>query len=178
MININRIINDKDYCKSIYNFYFKNNVIKTSEINFFKKHIDKSINNLLFANFLMEEHDYSIKQKLHGRKYYDWCINIYYYSLYHAALALLEKIKLKSKNHTATITALCFFYYHKNKLLNHEEIKLISRINLDEINLILFAKELREKASYGVISFEKEQAEILKIKVIDFINKSKEILLA
>ena len=179
MIDPKKLIDEKDYCEKVFNFFLKKGIIKIDKFFSFKKHLDKSINNLMFANFILSEHNSSIREKLPSRTFYDWCINIYYYSLYHSALALISKSGFESKNHLATITALTLFYYHKKSILKKEDIKLLIdsvSIEKEEIKLLLDTKELRERASYGVELFEKKQAENLRGQVAEFINKAREIL--
>lgn len=179
MINQDKLLTDKKYCEKLFKSFLKKKLIRENKLKAFKKHLDKSINNLEFANYLLEEHKHSIKEKLHNKKFYDWCITIYYYSLYHSALALISKAGFESKNHLSTITALTLFYHHKDNLLNQEEIKFLLNsfaIEKEDINLILDAKDLRERACYGVEFFEQKQAEDLRVKVVDFINKCREIL--
>lgn len=136
---------------------------------------DKAVDNLEFANFLVEEHDYAIKEKLPKKKFYDWCITVYYYSLYHGATALLDKLGYSSKSHAATIVAITLFYYHKDNVLNKEDIELLIEkmdVNKDDIDLILDAKSLRERACYGVNeSFDLLLVNSIKDKVVNFSNK-------
>jgi uncharacterized protein (UPF0332 family) len=179
MINQEKLLTDKAYCEEIFKSFLKKKAIKEDKLKAFKKHLDKSMNNLEFANYILEEHNHSVKEKLPNKKFYDWCITIYYYSLYHSALALVSKAGFESKNHLATITALTLFYYHKNNILNKEEIEFLLNsfaIEKEDINFILDTKDLRERASYGVESFEQKQAEDLRVEVADFVNKCKEIL--
>jgi len=179
MINQNKLLRDKKYCENLFKFFLKKKIIKEDKLGAFKKHLDKSINNLEFANYLLGEHNYSIKKKLHNKKFYDWCIIIYYYSLYHSSLALVSKAGFESKNHLATIIALILFYHHKENILNKEEIEFLLNsfaIEEEDINFILDTKNLRERASYGVEYFEQKQAENLRIQVVDFVNKTRGIL--
>ena len=71
------------------------------------------------------------------------------------------------------------FYHHKKNILDKEEIEfLINTFSIEkkDINFLLETKDLRERASYGIESFEQRQAKNLKIQVVDFINKTREIL--
>lgn len=179
MIDIKKIIEDKKYCEEMFQIFIKKKIIKKEGSKTFRKYFDKSLNNLEFANFILDEHEYSIKEKLPNKSFYDWCITIYYYSLYHSALALISKIGLESKNHLATITALTLFYYHKENLLKKEDIELLLNsftIEKKEINLIIETKDLRERASYGIEAFEKKQAESLRKETAGFITKCRVIM--
>ena len=174
-----KLIESKEYCEKLFQSFLDKNIIRKDEARLFRKYLDKSINNLEFANFILEEHNQSIKEKLPNKSFYDWCITIYYYSLYHSAMALVSKMGFESKNHLATITALTLFYYHKYNLLKREEIELLLsslEIEKEDINLIIETKELRERASYGVEFFEKKQAENLRKETADFVSKCREIL--
>lgn len=178
-INKERLIENREYCEKVFQEFLKSKIIRNDQAKLFKKYLGKSINNLEFANFILEEHNYSIKEKLPNKSFYDWCITIYYYSLYHSAMALVSKAGFESKNHMATIAALTLFYYHKYNLLKKEEIELLLNslaVEKNEINLIMETKELREKASYGVEAFEKKQAENLRKETANFISKCREIL--
>ena len=179
MINQEKLLTDKDYCEKIFRLFLKKKIIKEDQLKAFKKYLDKSINNLEFANYILEEHNHSLKEKLKNKKFYDWCITIYYYSLYHSALALVSKAGFESKNHLATITALTLFYYHKKNILNKQEIEFLLNsfpIKKEEISFIISTKDLRERASYGVESFEQKQAENLRKQTVDFVNKCRGIL--
>jgi hypothetical protein len=148
MIDSKKLLGDKKYCEDAFKFFLKKGIIREDKLKSFKKHLEKSMNNLIFGNFILEEHSYSIKKKLGDKTFYDWCINIYYYSLYHSALALVEKAGFESKNHIATITTLTLFYYHKDNILKREEIEFLINsfpIGKEEINLILDTKDLRKR---------------------------------
>lgn len=170
-----RLIENKEYCREVFNFFVQNRIIKKINFSLFEKHLNKSINNLEFGNFIFKEHAYSIKRKLKSKSFYDWCIVIYYYSVYHAALALIQKSGFESKNHLASISALTYIYYHKRNLLNKEDIKFILdsfAISSEDISFIIRSKEIREKASYSIDeSFTKQLAQDFGEKTADFITK-------
>src|SRR3989344_3062795 len=162
IIDFNQLITSKEYCEKTFSYFLKKKVLK-QERGFLIKYVNKSISNLEFANFILDEHKFSIKEKLPNKTFYDWVVTIYYYSIYHMALALLTKISYASKSHIATITGITLFYYHKDNILNKQDIEfLIDKIYLEkeDISLIFNSKELRETASYNVDSlFELKQAE-------------------
>src|SRR3989344_2737732 len=152
-VEINKLIEEKEYCGEVFNFFIKKEIVKRTNPALFEKHMKKSFNNLEFGNFVLSEHNYSIKNKLKGKSFYDWVINIYYYSIYHAVLALISKAGFESKSHLASISALAYIYYHKRNLLNKEDIQMIIdnfNIKVEEIEFIVSSKETREKASYRV----------------------------
>jgi len=178
-VDINKIIENKEYCEKIFKHYAKIKVLRETSPAF-KKHLNKAISNLEFANFILAEHEHSIKEKLPNRTFYDWCITIYYYSIYHTVLALTAKIGYESKSHLATITAITLFYYHKGNILNKEDIEfIIEKIHLEkqEIDLVLDSKKLRERACYGADElFELSQAKRLQEQTADFVNKIRSML--
>ncbi len=179
-IEINKLIENEKYCRSVFNFFIKKGIIKKTNPSLFGKHLNKSLNNLEFGNFILLEHKYSIKKKLKNKSFYDWCIVIYYYAIYHSILALIFKAGFESKNHLASISALTYMYYHKKNVLQKEDIEFIIQslnIKKEEIEFISNSKELREKANYRVDeSFNLSLAKNIQEKTADFINKIKNIL--
>ncbi len=179
-VNIRKLIEDKKYCEAIFKHYVKINVLRETDSRLFGKYLNKALRNLEFANFILTEHDYSIKEKLPKRTFYDWCITIYYYSVYHTALALIAKIGYESKSHLATVTAITLFYYHRDNILKKEEIEFaIEKIHLEkqEIDFVADSKDLRERACYGADElFELSQAKRLQEQTADFVNKIKSLL--
>lgn len=179
-IDTNKIIEDKEYCEDVFNYFLRVKTIKEIRTTFFEKHINKAISNLEFANFILDEHNHSIKKAFSNKTFYDWCITIYYYALYHAVLALVVKIGYESKNHLATISAVALFYYHKDNILDKKDIQfIIEHIDIDkeEIGMLLDSKNIRERACYGVDeSFQLGQAISMQKKTADFVNKIKSLL--
>jgi len=179
-VNIRKLIKDQKYCEKIFRRYVKIKVLKETDSKLFGKHLNKALSNLEFANFILTEHDYSIKEKLPNKTFYDWCITIYYYSIYHIALALTTKVGYESKSHSATITVITLFYYHQDNILNKEDIDfLIEKIHLEreELDLVLDSKNLRERACYGTDElFELSQAKRLQEQTAEFVNRIKSLL--
>lgn len=179
-VEINKLVENREYCKEVFNFFIKKEIIKETNPALFEKYLNKSLNNLEFGNFVLSEHKYSIKKKLKGKSFYDWCIVIYYYAIYHAVLALVSKAGFESKNHLASISALTYIYHHKRNLLNQEDIQfIIDNFNIsgEEIEFIASSKELRQKASYRVDeNFDLLAAKDLQEKTADLINKIKALM--
>ena len=151
-----------------FNHYLKKEFIKeeSEKENLSASHLSKSENNLGFVNFLVK-----------NDKFYEWVIIGCYYTIYHAALALITKKGYSSKNHTATLCSLIKFYYIG--FLSREDIELVSKssIEKEEISYFAYAKNRREKASYGVSEdFTKKEATDLLGDTIKFLNKTREIL--
>jgi uncharacterized protein (UPF0332 family) len=174
-INYKRIISDKSYCEKAFKGFVSKKIIREDKYRLFQKHIQKAVNNMDFANFILTEHDGAIKKKLAGREYYDWCIIIYYYAAYHAALALLSKAGYESKSHAATITAVTLFFYHKDNILEKKDIDfLINNFSLErkEIEFVLDSKEMRERACYGADeTFNQTQANLIREGAAELITK-------
>lgn len=103
---------------------------------------------------------------------------MYYYAIYHAALALISKEGFTSKNHSATLAFLIHHHYHSKKALEKEDVELIvSSLEKEDIETLGISKELREKACYDVHEmFEKRLAEQIREQAIDFANKIKRLL--
>jgi len=179
-VDTQKLIKNNEYCLKVFKHYVKVKALRKSGLALYEKHLNKALRNLEFANFILAEHDYSIKEKLPKRTFYDWCITIYYYAIYHAALALVEKIGYESKNHLATITAITLFYYHHENILKREDVEfIIEKISLDQkdITLVTDSKELRERACYGADEvFEAAQAKKLGAGTADFVNKIRALL--
>ena len=179
-VEINKLIENKEYCREIFNFFIKKEVIKKVNLVLFEKYLNKSLSNLEFANFILSEHNYSIRKKLKGKSFYDWCIVIYYYAIYHSVLALISKAGFESKNHLASISALTYIYYHNRNVLDKEDIQFVIdnlHIQGEEIEFIASSKEMRERASYKVDeTFDIRLAKDLQEKIAEFVNKVREIL--
>src|SRR3989344_1246067 len=120
-----------------------------------KIHLDKSYHNLDFANFTVQNQQ-NINKRIDEETYYDWVIVIAYYSMYHAAMALLYKMGYKAGTHLATIYVLCKECLGKTlEKKDIENLSVILELSEDEIREMGRAKERREKASYsGSVSFE------------------------
>jgi len=176
-INMKRLIKEEKYCKKVFEFFIKTGAIRKEQVSY-KRHLDKSLSNLEFANFILEERDL-IKAKL-NKSFYDWCIVIYYYAVYHSALALLSRIGYKSKNHLASICAIILFYYHKNNVLEKEDINfIVDKIGIkkEDVDFLIDSKELRERASYRVDeSFDLMLVKKLQEETVEFVNKVRENL--
>src|SRR3989338_8527097 len=163
---------DKKECTLWLENYMKKGMLKKSKDES-KLHIKKADHNLNFANWILEKHKDEIPNYFGNDTYYDWVIDIFYYTIYHAALALVSREGYKSKSHSATLCFLIHFHYHKTKSLAREDVELVaSSLNKEDIEIVGMSKELREKASYDVHeSFEKKLAEQIREQVVNFSNK-------
>ena len=84
----------------------------------------------------------------------DWVVTISYYAMYQACLSLLAYTGRKSESHKATITAVANYFYHSQKLLSPEDMKLIAGISQKlenaDIRSVIEEKKKREEATYGI----------------------------
>ena len=128
-----------------------------------KSHLKKARHNVEFYKLNKEHH-----------KFNDWLIVMLYYSLYHSALALITNKNYSSKNHYATIIILI-----KEYSITKDEAKLLNElsINKEDAELYTNLKEDRHDASYATNSrFSQKTIESYENKVLDFINKTEELI--
>ena len=164
-MNIDKLFSDKEYLEN--------------EIQFFtiKKHIKKMISNpeLVVSHLKKARHNlefYKLNKEHH--KFNDWLIVTLYYSLYHSALALIINKNYSSKNHYATILILI-----KEYSITRDEAKLLDElsINKEDAELYTNLKEDRRDASYATnIRFSQETINDYENRVLDFVNKTEELL--
>lgn len=108
----------------------------------------------------------------------EWVVISAYYAMYMAALSVLAKLGFRSKNHTATSTALEEFFV-KKRLLDKEFLEILEKVRLhkEEIEELRRAKDRREIAQYSVTKrTTKELAEETKKDAHKFVNRIEEIL--
>jgi uncharacterized protein (UPF0332 family) len=147
-------IKDNKECKFWLDIYIKKGVLRRS-INESRLYLRKTEHNLNFANWIFEKNNKKF-EIFNEENYYDWITNIYYYAIYHSALALLSKKRYQSKSHSATLCFLIYFYCHKNKELDFDDVELVAsslsqeELSKEDIEIIGASKELREKACYDV----------------------------
>jgi len=167
-------LKDKKECKFWLDSYIRKEILKKTKDES-RLHIRKTDHNLVFANWIIEKHKDEIPETFGGDNFYDWVVSIYYYAIYHAALALMSKEGFTSKNHSATLAFLIYHHYHLQKALEMEDVELIaSSLDQEDIETLGVSKELREKACYNVHEmFEKRLAEQIREQAVDFANKIK-----
>ncbi len=168
-------IENKNDCKAWLDSYINKEIIVKSEGNE-KLHYNKAEHNANLSNWLNSKQD--DLRTLFDDVFYDWVINSSYYASYHAALALVSKLKFKSKSHAATLCFIIYYYFHDNKLLEKEHLEIVANaLNKDDIEIITNSKSLRERASYNIDeSFEKGIADDVRKNSLNFINKVRGIL--
>jgi uncharacterized protein (UPF0332 family) len=148
--------------------YIKTRKIKTeSEIQeLVQGHLEKADHNLKF-----------VKSTLELKEFNDWAIVSAYYAIYHAALALCALKGYSTKDHLATPLILIEEFFQKG--LTKEEIETVgdTTIEKEEVLYYIEAKTKRTKASYSTQKvFDENEAETLRIKAINFVNKVKGII--
>jgi len=164
-MNINKLFENKEYLEKELNFFIrKKHVIIIDKNNeLVKSHLKKARHNIEFYK-LNKQND----------KFNDWLIVILYYSLYHSALALITNKNYSSKNHYATILLLI-----KEYTITKEEAELLNElsINKEDAELYTNLKEDRHNASYSTnLKFTNEKIKEYEDKVLNFINKTEELL--
>ena len=115
-------------------------------------------------------HNLRVMQDLFDLNHSDWVVVVAYYAMYHAAMAILSKIGLESKDHATTVAILEYFFTQeinyssiekfnelKNKKDNLEQLQIEEKY----INYLWKAKNLREKAQYGTNTFVARSNEVL-----------------
>ena len=170
-------LKDKDECKLWLGNYTKKQILRKDKDES-SIYLKKSEHNLNLANWINDKHNNEIPQVFGNEAFYDWAIVIYYYAVYHAALALVSKLKYKTKSHAAAICFLIHYYYHRRKIVDEEDIELAATsLSGEDIETLTAAKSMRERASYDVHAvFEKTIAEDAKAKSAKFLNKVREVL--
>jgi len=164
-MNIDKLFSDKKYLSKEILFFKTKKQIRIIKENkeLVKSHIKKARHNLEFFKLNKDYH-----------KFNDWLIVTLYYSLYHCALALLVNKNYSSKNHYATILILI-----KEYPVTKDEVKLLNElsINKEDAELYTDLKRDRHDASYSTkTKFDQETIKDYENKVLDFINKTEEIL--
>ena len=125
-------------------------------------HLRKAKRNLLFSRRVIDE----------LQDFYEWTFISYYYAVYHAALALAAKRGYKTKSHQATISILIKYYFPTE--LTVKDLQILER---EDIKEFVELKKSREDASYSIsIAYEKQLAEDLAEKAIDFVSKAEQII--
>lgn len=164
-MNIEKLFLDKQLLEKEIKFFLTKKQIKKINENkeLVKSHIQKAKHNLEFYKLNKTQ-----------TKFNDWLIVTLYYSLYHCALALITNKEYSSKNHYATILILI-----KEYNITKEEAELIDELSITKEDAELYTnlKEDRHNASYATnLKFNNKKIESYEDKVLEFINKTEEIL--
>ncbi len=170
--------------KNLINFYLKKGqLIKDRNMTSLSQgYLEKAKHNLLTMKILSEiQENKKARNLLEIPSYYnsnEWVVITGYYAMYTAALALLAKIGLRSKNHSATLLIL-EEYFLKKKSLDEKDLSLIknAQFQKEEIEKISDARHKREIAQYSITKqTTKDIAEKIKKDAYTFVNKVEEIL--
>lgn len=173
-------LNDKKVCKEWRDYYLKSGILRKGARKP-EQYFKKAVHNLDFSNWLLEKHKDEIPSIFAEERFFDWVITGYYYSMYHAALALIASKNLFSKSHLATLCALVLYFYHENKL-SKEEIEIVAEsigktIDEKDVEIIVETKSLRERATYNVsYDFEESLVKTAKQNAIKFTENVRSIL--
>lgn len=171
-------LEDRKECETWHNWYLGKGILRRQRLSP-DQHLKKALHNLDFANWIYEKHKDEIKTVFGEQRFFDWVIVIYYYSIYHAALALLASKGLFSKSHFATLNSLVLYFYHEGKM-EEEDVEIMAEtvsLKKEEIEALVETKELRERASYEAgYTFEEGLVETAKKNAVKFIEKTRGIL--
>ncbi|MEK6937807.1 MAG: HEPN domain-containing protein [Nanoarchaeota archaeon] len=159
----NRNILEKDFQN-----YLKRETIREGATKIeVEGHLNKAKRNLRFSRSILDD----------LKDFYEWSIVSYYYSVYQAALALCAMKGYKTKSHIATISILIKFFYPQH--ISEEDLKTIVKTIMIEEDIREFVelKNYREDATYSIsVEYERELAESLGYKAIEFVNKVEKII--
>ena len=164
-MNINKLFEDRKYLEEELKFFLAKKHIRkiAKNVELVQSHLKKARHNLEF---------YQLNKK--HQQFNDWLIVTLYYSLYHCALALITNKHYASKNHYATILILI-----KEYAISKDEAVLLHElsINKEDAELYTNLKDDRHDASYATnIKFSQEIVGDYEHKVLDFINKTEELI--
>jgi len=164
-MNIDKLFSDTEYLEKELHFFTTKKQLKKigSNPELVESYLKKARHNLEF---------YKLNKGY--AKFNDWLIVTLYYSLYHSALALITNKNYSSKNHYATILILI-----KEYAITRDEAKLLNElsINKEDAELYTTLKDDRHDASYATnIKFNQETINDYESKVLDFINKTEELI--
>lgn len=164
-MDIDRLFKDKKYLLKEISFFRSRKKIEIISENkeLVISHLKKARHNMEFYKLNKRYDDFR-----------DWLIVALYYALYHSALALVTNRNFSSKNHYATILLLI-----KEYAISKEEAILLNElsINKEDAELYTNLKQDRHDASYQThTKFDSEIIEEYESRVMDFINKTEEII--
>ncbi len=162
---LDKLFSDKQYLEKELKFFISKKHIKIIQKNkeLVQSHLKKARHNLEF---------YKLNKQYN--KFNDWLIVTLYYALYHSALALITNKNYSSKNHYATILILI-----KEYAITKDEANLLNDLSISKEDAELYTslKDDRHDASYATdVKFDQEAIIDYENKVLDFINKTEELI--
>ena len=143
--------------------------------------LSKPNNSLSQSHLNKSDHNLIVMTDLNKLGHEDWVIITGYYAMYHAALSLLLRIGLESKDHTTTAAILEYFFGEhitKELLERFNDLKgkkdKIEAVTITDnyIDYLWKAKQARETIQYGV-SITCKETNILLDHARDFVTKIK-----
>jgi uncharacterized protein (UPF0332 family) len=160
---LKKLLEDKKYLESKILLYTKKKIItKTTSKSEIKGHMEKARHNLSFTKEI-------------SSKYADWKLIVCYYTIYHAALALIATKDYTSKNHDASLCMIIKHFY--NSGLSKKDIELLNMLDAQDLFFYVESKQKREDAQYSTkINFENKDIELIRLKTILFVNKTETII--
>ncbi len=144
-------------------------------------HLRKAYHNLRLANRLFDMHENNqFEFRYEGETNFDWIVTMCYYAMYQACLAALAAVRKTGETHIATVCAMVYHYFHKEKRLNEQYLLALEQVGTlasQDIQKLIASKEQREKVSYDS-SFRTQQgiAQAALNDSREFVTKVREIL--
>lgn len=140
--------------------------------------------NLAGGHVAKANHNLVVMTDLNKLGHSDWVVITAYYSMYHAATAILARTGLDSKDHATTVAVLEYFFGEKiggfllqrfNELKDKKDV--IEQLKIEEkyINYMWKVKQEREIVQYGVQITYKETEFIMR-NAREFVTKMKLVL--
>ncbi|MBI4896106.1 MAG: hypothetical protein HY832_00990 [Candidatus Aenigmarchaeota archaeon] len=173
-------LKNKAECKAWYDYYRKHGMLRKTTFEP-ETYLKKATHNLDFSNWVLGKHAKEIPETFGTQTFYGWVIVGYYYTVYHASLALIASKDIESKSHVATLSAIILFFYHEQKI-SKEDVLLVAEsigttITKDDIEIIIDSKSLRERASYNV-GYEFDTALVRRAQnnAVQFLRKARAVL--
>ncbi len=139
---------------------------------------------LVAGHIKKADHNLIVMTDLNRLKHEDWVVVVAYYSMYQAALVLLAKVGLESKEHSTTVAVLEHFFskqISKELIERFNELKEkrdgVESIFLEEkyLDYLWKIKIARESVQYGIDINYKETENVMK-NARDFVSRIKLVI--
>ena len=123
------------------------------------------------------DHDLVVMTDMGKLGHEDWVVTAAYYAMYHAAMAVLSKIGLESKEHAATAAVLEYFFGTKigkpliesfNDIKERKDKLHLPKIEEKYMNNFWDVKRSRETMQYGIVLTFSETEKVMA-KARDFV---------
>ncbi len=96
------------------------------------------------------ERNYKVAQTLETLKFFDWALNVGFYSIYHCFLAILAKHGYESRNQACTITVMLALIDEKKIELDMDLVTQFDTLDVEKSLTNPTIRESREVSTYGV----------------------------